>query len=127
MLLANLAFAGGVKVVAGPGVPDKTISSEELKQIILGNKQYWSNNKRIVLFLGRKGSADRKLALGVAGMSELVFNRHWVGKQFRGEARPPKTFMSVGFGVDLAKNVEGSLMITSDSAQTSGLETISVK
>lgn len=127
MLLANLAFAGGVKVVAGPGVPDKSISAEELKQIVLGNKQYWSDNKRIVVFLGRKGSEDRKLALELAGMTELVFNRHWVGKQFRGEARPPKTFTTVGFGVDLAKSVEGSIMITTDSAQTSGLETISVK
>lgn len=127
MLTVNFAFAGGLKVVAGPGVPDKTLSQEELKQIVLGNKQYWSNDKRITVFLGRKGSSDRKAALGAAGMSELVFNRHWVGKQFRGEARAPKTFMSVGFGVELAKSVEGSIMITAEGADTKGLDAISVK
>lgn len=127
MLSMNIAYAGGYKVVAGPGVPDKSLTKEELKQIVLGNKQYWSDKTRIVVFLGRKGSADRKAALGVVGMSELVFNRHWVGKQFRGEARAPKTFMSVNFGVELAKAVPGSIMITADGASTPGLDSISLK
>jgi len=126
-LLAGSAQAGGIFAGIGSSVPDSKLARATVKNILLGNQQYWSNNQRIVVFIGNQGSAERKAVLKEVGMTESAFSKHWIGKVFRGEAREPKVFSSLAEATSAAANEAGAILFGASKSVHKKLKKVTIK
>ena len=84
--------AGDLAIVAHPGTPVTQMTFTELRQVLKGEKQYWTPDLPVVLFVRAPTSAERSAVLDVIyQMSEPQFKQYWIAKQFRAEsATSPK-------------------------------------
>jgi ABC-type phosphate transport system substrate-binding protein len=83
---------GDLAIVAHPGTPVTQMTFTELRQVLKGEKQYWTPDLPVVLFVRAPTSAERSAVLDVIyQMSEPQFKQYWIAKQFRAEsATSPK-------------------------------------
>jgi ABC-type phosphate transport system substrate-binding protein len=90
------AGAGDLAIVAHPGTPVTQVTTAELRQLLKGERQYWSPNLPVVLFVRAPTSAERSAVLdGIYQMSEPQFKQYWIAKTFRAEsASSPKNLRS---------------------------------
>jgi hypothetical protein len=73
-------------VIVHPAVLEADVSRDALRQIFLGEQQFWSGNQRITLFLHPTGTVERAAVLRqLYRMGETEFKRYWVAKLFRAE------------------------------------------
>jgi ABC-type phosphate transport system substrate-binding protein len=88
--------AGDLAIVAHPGTPISQLSFTELRQVLKGDRQYWTPDLPVVLFVRAPTSAERSAVLDVIyQMSEPQFKQYWIAKQFRAEtATSPKNMRS---------------------------------
>jgi ABC-type phosphate transport system substrate-binding protein len=95
-LSASAQGAGDLAIVTHPGTPVSQLSFTELRQVLKGDRQYWSPDLPVVLFVRAPTSAERSAVLNVIyQMSEPQFKQYWIAKQFRAEtATSPKNMRS---------------------------------
>src|SRR5262245_44083053 len=88
--------AGDLAIVTHPGTPVSQLTFTELRQVLKGDKQYWSPDLPVVLFVRAPTSAERSAVLDVIyQMTEPQFKQYWIAKQFRAEsATSPKSMRS---------------------------------
>jgi ABC-type phosphate transport system substrate-binding protein len=88
--------AGDLAIVANPGAPVAQLSFADLRQVLKGERQYWTKDLPVVLFVRAPTSAERSAVLDVIyQMSEPQFKQYWIAKQFRAEtATAPKNLKS---------------------------------
>jgi ABC-type phosphate transport system substrate-binding protein len=93
---ASAQGAGDLAIVAHPGTPVSQLSFTELRQVLKGERQYWTPDLPVVLFVRAPTSAERSAVLDVIyQMSEPQFKQYWIAKQFRAEsATSPKNMRS---------------------------------
>ena len=99
-LLPSLAAAqaepGDLAIVAHPGVPVDGLSLPEVRQVFKAERQYWTKDLPVVLFVRAATSAERTAVLKVIfQMAEPQFQTYWTAKTFRAEAgSSPKNLSS---------------------------------
>lgn len=103
----------GIAVVVHPGVPLDGLGLSDLKEVLLGNRQFWSTELRITLLLRAPESAERDAYVrGVCGLSEPAFRHYWIGKVFRGQATSsPKLVYSTSMAIELVKAIPGAIAL----------------
>jgi hypothetical protein len=81
------ARAQDVAVVVSGAVEETAITSGELREIYLGNRQYWRPGLRVVpLVWGAEEREQQVLLERVYRMSADRYRQHWITKIFRDEA-----------------------------------------
>jgi ABC-type phosphate transport system substrate-binding protein len=95
-VLAQSAAAGDLAIIAHPGVPVDGLSLPELRQVFKAERQYWTKDLPIVVFVRAASSAERTAVLKVIfQMAEQQFQNYWTAKTFRAEAgTSPKNLTS---------------------------------
>jgi ABC-type phosphate transport system substrate-binding protein len=84
---ASAQGVGDLAIVAHPGTPVTQLSFPELRQVLKGERQYWTPDLPVVLFVRAPTSAERSAVLDVIyQMSEPQFKQYWIAKQFRAES-----------------------------------------
>ena len=93
---AQAAGAGDLAIVAHEGVPVSGLSLPELRQVFKAERQYWTKDLPVVLFVRAPVSAERNAVLKVIfQMAEQQFQNYWTAKTFRAEAgTSPKNLTS---------------------------------
>ena len=111
-------LAADIAVVVNPGVTLDNLSFAELRQLLLGDRQFWSSNLRVTLLIRAPMARERDVVLkGVLQMSEAQFRQYWIGKVFRAESPSgPKTVYTNDMALGLMNNIPGSVAFM-DSAQ----------
>ncbi len=85
--LAAPAAAQDVAVVVSAGIRDEGLTLGDLREIYLGNRQYWQPGLRVVpLVWGPQEREQQVLLERVYRMSEDRYRQHWIAKIFRDEA-----------------------------------------
>src|SRR5262245_35190363 len=78
---------GDLAIVAHPGTPVAQLTFTELRQFLKGEKQYWTSDLPVMLFVRAPTSAERSAVLGaIYQMSEPQFKQYWIAKTIRTEA-----------------------------------------
>ncbi len=119
---APIAAAPLVVVVNGSR-SEKDISVAELRKIFVGEKKFWSDNRRIQPILPPlvDESAKIKFMKAVVGQSDRDFKQAWEGKIFRGDAQAmPVRPIEHAMVVSAARSVPGAIGIL-DRAAFDGL------
>ncbi len=100
-----------IAIVVHPDVVDHDITFIELRNIFLGEQQFWSNRKKITLLVRAPVSYERDIVLKrIYEMKESQFRRYWIAKIFRSEVTSgPKIVYSTDMANDLVKVLPGAI------------------
>ena len=80
--------AGNVAVVVRMELPVDNLSFGEVRQLLLGDRQFWTAGVRVTLLMRAPAAREREVILKtVYRMSETEFRRYWIEKVFRAEDR----------------------------------------
>jgi hypothetical protein len=117
-----------VAVVVGRDVPLDDISFNDLRKIVLGDRQFWSSNLRVTLLIRAPMAHERDVLLkNVLQMSEAQFRQYWIGKVFRAEnAATPKAVYSNEMAVSLVNSIPGSVAFIEASQVPKDLKVVRV-
>jgi hypothetical protein len=100
-----------IAVVVHPETPVSDLSLSEVRQVLLGERQYWSSKLPVVLLIRAPVARERDVVLRVIyQMSESQFKQYWVAKIFRAEAAsPPKIVYSNDMQFELVSGIPGAI------------------
>ena len=107
-----------IAIVVHTNVPIDNLSFDDLRKLVLGDKQYWAGNLRVTLLLRAPVARERDVVLQkVCDMNEAQFRQYWIGKVFRAEAASgPKIVYSNDMAVSLVSSLPGTIAFI-DSAE----------
>jgi phosphate transport system substrate-binding protein len=116
-------------VVVHPLTPVDSLSLAELRDIFLGDRQFWPDQRRVTLLIHAPGTAERAALLRtVYQMSEPDFRRYWIAKVFRAEvAAGPKLVYSNDMAKRLVATVPGAIAILPVTAVDATLRVVAVE
>src|SRR6266567_5583983 len=111
LLEAQGTSGGDIAVVVNADVPIGNLSFDDIRRLVLGDKQYWPGNLRVTLLLRAPVARERDVVLRkVCDMNEAQFRQYWIGKVFRAEsASGPKIVYSGGTASELVSNIPGCI------------------
>jgi hypothetical protein len=100
-----------VAVVVHPETPVSDLSLAEVRQVLLGERQYWNSKLPVVLLIRAPVARERDVVLKVIyQMTEAQFKQYWVAKIFRAEAAsPPKIVYSNDMQYELVSGIPGAI------------------
>jgi ABC-type phosphate transport system substrate-binding protein len=116
-----------IAVVVHAGLPITNLSFAELRQLLLGDREYWSSNVRVTLLIRAPVARERDVVLKtIYGMSEAQFRQYWIGKVFRAETpSAPKVVYSGEMAIELVNRIPGAITFI-EGAQARGLKVVSI-
>ena len=108
---AQTARGTDIAVVVHPETPINDLSLAEVRQVFLGERQYWNAKLPVVLLIRAPVARERDVVLRVIyQMSEAQFKQYWVAKIFRAEAAsPPKIVYSNDMQYELVTAMPGAI------------------
>ena len=126
--LAGQSKAGDLAIVVHPDTPVSKVTFAELRQLFLGDRQYWPKNIPVVLLIRAPTSAERDAVLNVIyQMKEPQFKQYWIAKIFRAElSSPPKIVYSNESAIQLVSTIPGSIAFVAASDVKPGLKVLRV-
>ena len=138
ILLAMLGLAGAsaapavgdndIAIVVRPDVPVDNLSFDDLRRLLLGNRQFWSTNLRVTLLVRAPGARERDVVLKtIYQMSEAQFRQYWIAKVFRAEATSgPRIVYSNEMAAELAVAIPGAVAFVEASQVTQRLKVLKI-
>jgi ABC-type phosphate transport system substrate-binding protein len=107
----SAAAASDLAIVVNPATPIDKLTFAELREVFLGNRQYWSPDMPVVLLIRAPTSTERNVVLNVIyRMKEPQFKQYWIAKIFRADlSSPPKIVYSNDAANTLVQNVPGAI------------------
>ncbi len=109
-------FAGEFVVICHKEIPDSAFTKQEIRNIFLGDKTTWNNDKRIVLAVLKSGESHEQFVKEIIGKTDLAFKRHWKRLQMTGKGIFPKFLNSEKDLINYVANTEGAIGYASQSA-----------
>lgn len=127
LLSPVLSLADGAVIIANKDVPSSALSSDDVKQIFLGNKTAWDNGDKIVFVVqDRTKTADVFLKTYVK-KSSSQYDNFWKKQVFTGKGKAPQSFSSDQELVEFVANTPGAIGYISSDANSTNVKTIAVQ
>ena len=100
-----------VAIVVHPATNVENLTFQELRSIFRGERQFWSDGRRVTLLVRAPVAEERQLVLEkIYEMDEDEFREYWIGKMFRAEvAAGPKLVYSADMARDLVTVIPGAI------------------
>lgn len=119
---------GDLAIVVNSETPVTKLSFAELRQVFLGDRQYWTNDMPVVLLVRAPTSAERDAVLNVIyQMKEPQFKQYWIAKIFRAElSSPPKIVYSSESTQQLVSSIPGAIAFMAASDVKPGLKVVRI-
>src|SRR5207247_11311554 len=85
-LEAQGTSGGDIAVVVNPDLAIQNLSFDDVRRLVLGNKQYWPGHLRVTLLLRAPVARERAVVFGKVGdMNEAESRQSWIGAVFSEE------------------------------------------
>lgn len=122
------AAATDIAIVAHPEVPVDNLTLTELRNLFLGDRQFWRSSMRVTLLIRAPEARERDVILSkIYKMSEAQFRQYWIGKVFRAEASAgPKIVYSNDMAASLVGSIPGSVAFVDASQVPKGLKVLKI-
>lgn len=103
--------ASDIAIIVHPDVPFENVTFDELRRLVLGDRQFWNSNLRVTLLLRAPVARERDVVLKkIYQMTESQYRQYWIGKVFRAESTAgPKTVYSSSMAITLVGSIPGAL------------------
>jgi hypothetical protein len=104
-------------VIVNPTVPQDSISTEDLRLLLLGDIRFWEGGGLVTLLIQAPVSWERDTVLGkVMKMTEPQYRQFWISKVFRTEAASgPKVVLSNEMAGILVSRIPGAIAFVDDA------------
>ena len=118
----------GVAIVVRPDVPVDNLSFNDLRKLLLGDRQFWNSGLRVTLLISAPGSRERDVVLKtIYQMSEAQFRQYWIAKVFRAEAASgPRIVYSSEMAAELATSIPGAVAFVDMGQVPKGLKVLKI-
>ena len=105
------ATGADIAVVVREDAPVDSLSLNDVRKLLMGERQFWSGSLRVTLLIREPGTREREVVLKeIYHMNEAEFRRYWIEKIFRAEAQTgPKIAYSDQMATDLVAAIPGSI------------------
>ena len=105
------AAAADLAIVVNANTPVSKLTFAELRQVFLGDKQYWPQNIPVVLLIRAPTSVERDAVLNtIYQMQEAQFKQYWIAKIFKADlTSPPKIVYSNEAAVSVVASIPGAI------------------
>jgi len=117
-----------IAVVVHPDTPVSDLTLTEVRQVLLGERQYWNAKLPVVLLIRAPVARERDVVLKVIyQMSEAQFKQYWVAKIFRAEAAaPPRIVYSNDMQFELLTALPGAIAFVDSRNMRPGTKVLRV-
>jgi len=117
-----------VAIVVHPATNVEDLSFQELRSIFRGERQFWSDGRRVTLLVRAPVAEERQLVLEkIYEMDEDEFREYWIGKMFRAEiAAGPKLVYSADMARDLVGVIPGAITFVPASQVSSDTKVVRI-
>ena len=117
-----------VAVVVHPDVPIDSLTTADLRRLVLGDRGFWPGSVRVTLLLRAPVAYERDVVLkNICEMTEAQFRQHWIAKVFRADtAVAPKIVYSPEMSVDLVNRIPGAITFIDFSNATRSLKVLKI-
>jgi hypothetical protein len=114
---ANADNNRSLVVIVNPTVQQDSISTEDLRLLLLGDIRFWKGGGLVTLLIQAPVSWERDTVLGeVMKMSEPQYRQFWISKVFRTEAASgPKVVLSNEMAGILVSRIPGAIAFVDDA------------
>src|SRR5580700_3743388 len=122
------AQAAPVAIVVSPDLPVNGVSFAEVRQLFLGERQFWNPQLRVVLLMRAPVAPERDVILRtIYQMSEAQFRQYWISKVFRADvAAGPKIIYSSEMATELVGAIPGALAFVDAAQIPKGLKILKI-
>jgi len=99
-------------VIVNKDNPVSNLSSEELRAILLGKREYWKGSQKIVVLLPNVGSPEREVALRMVDMNDSSYKKYWLDRSSAGESgTAPAAMPSSGIALSLVAETPAAIAV----------------
>ena len=122
------AADGDIAVVVHPGVPVSALTFAEVRELLFGDRQYWTPDLRVTLVVRAPVAREREIVLRtIYQMTEAQFRQYWISKIFRAEAAGgPRIVYSNDEATGLVGALPGSVSFMDFTQVPKGLKVLRV-
>jgi ABC-type phosphate transport system substrate-binding protein len=117
-----------VAVIVNPLNPVESISFADLHKIFAGDKQSWSGNQPVFVFVRAPQARERVVLLErVMHMTESEYRQYWIKKLYSGEVQhEPLALMSNGMQLEAVRSDKGAIALISVQDLHPGVKVLKV-
>ena len=128
LFLMRAAGASPVAIVVSPDVPVNELSFREVRNLFLGERQFWNPQLRVVLLMRAPVAPERDVVLRtIYQMSEAQFRQYWISKVFRADVSSgPKIVYSTEMASELVTAIPGAVAFIDASQIPKGLKVLKI-
>jgi hypothetical protein len=128
VLRAQAASSSDIAIVVNSDVPIENLSFDDVRKLVLGDKQYWAGRLRVTLLLRAPVARERDVVLRkVCDMNEGQFRQYWIGKVFRAETPSgPKIVYSNDMALGLISSLPGSMAFIDSTEVPRNLKVVQI-
>jgi hypothetical protein len=125
---AQTSATADVAVVVHPSTPVTQLSLAEVRQVLLGERQFWTPKMPVVVLVRAPVARERDVVLKVLyQMNEAQFKQYWIAKIFRAEAiSAPKIVYSNDTANELVSVIPGAIALMHAPDVRPGLKVVRV-
>lgn len=119
---------GDVALVVRPDVPVEDLTFAQVRELLLGDRQFWSAGLRVYLLMRAPVARERDVILkSVYRMSEAEFRRYWIERVFRAEAQSgPMIVYSNQSATELVASIPGAVAFVDAAQVPKGLKVLRI-
>ena len=122
LLFAANVPASAVQLLVHPAATVDSLTSEEIKNLLVGKTAYWPDGTPVTLFITR-GKVDEGIE-SLTGMNPGQFKTHWQRLTFSGRGKPPRDSEDAAQVTSMAQSERGALVLLPDDAPIGNLRRI---
>jgi hypothetical protein len=125
---AQSAADRAVAIVVHPQTPVENLTFAQLRNIFLGDQQFWPDRSRITLLVRAPVAFEREFVLDrIYRMSEGQFRQYWIAKMFRAEVPSgPKIVYSSEMANELVTAIPGAITFVPASTVGPGVKVVRI-
>jgi ABC-type phosphate transport system substrate-binding protein len=108
-LIPEFVMAGDVTVICNKSVSNSSVSKQDLKNIYMGKKTTWNDNKKIVFVVLDNSNVNDQFLSSYINKSAAQFSSYWKEKVFTGQGTPPKSLVSDKEMIQFVTQTDGAI------------------
>jgi ABC-type phosphate transport system substrate-binding protein len=118
-----------VAVVVHPDVPVDSLTTADLRRLVLGDRGFWPGSVRVTLLLRAPVAYERDVVLkNICEMTEAQFRQHWIAKVFRADTPSgPRIVYSGQMAIDQVSRTPGAITFVEASAVVKGVKVMKIE
>jgi ABC-type phosphate transport system substrate-binding protein len=109
LLIPDIVLAGDIVVICNKSVAESTVGKQDLKNIYMGKKTSWNDNKKIVFVVQDNSGVNDQFLSTYINKSSAQYSSYWKEKVFTGQGTPPKSFATDKEMIQFVTQTDGAI------------------